>query len=400
MLAAGRGGPVVRTVSAFTFSLAHLQSTPAMTNLVLRAPLVVLFLAATLAHAEPADALNAGKKPALTPAEYKRLVLAFESCGVIGYSVDGKCQAVKDLQEAMKGNTTAFKDLAGMNASVGLELIGHASPAVRIKAANMMGGMLGTGNAAEEAITAAAEKEKDPGVMQALIRVVANSGAKNPKVAAMLLKSANHPDEKVRLQAVYAISSSWNREMKGGAEKLVELTEKDPSPAVRKDACEYGGALGNKVFLPVMTKLTEKTADKDLSAACMKGLVSMFHQYPFFETTDEGAYKLFLKRLNETPRTADRPYWTLTSSFEHAGDPKNEKLDAWKKATEKWFKAADVKKALIAILHDKNANWMARTGTVKSIVALGATKDELLALKKGVEDDKVTKVIDDVAAKL
>ncbi|MEO8706233.1 MAG: hypothetical protein ABI867_39755, partial [Kofleriaceae bacterium] len=125
--------------------------------------------------------------------------------------------------------------------------------------------------------------------------------------------------------------------------------------------------------------------------------------YPFFETTNEGAYKLFLKRLNATPRSETQPPWGVMSLFRYAGDPKNEKLVAWKaKAT--WFKPADVKKALAAVIADKKTNWMARTAAVESFAVLGGTKSELEALKQGYDgkdltDQHVVKAIDDAAAK-
>lgn len=361
------------------------------------------FSLVALGQPQAKDVVNAGKKPALTQEQYKKLILGLEPCKVIGYSINGTCQGVKDLSEAMRNSTTAVKDLAGMNAALGRELISHPAPAVRVKAGNLMGGLLGTSDASEEVITAAAEKEADPGVLQAFIRVVANSGAKNKKVAAMLLKAAAHADVKVRTEAVYAISSSWNREMAGGAEKLLELAQKDADKGVRAAACEYGGGLGNKIFLPFMEKATAKDADKDQYNACMKGLVKMFHDYPLYETSNEAAYKLFMKRLGEKPRTEARPYWIVMSTFERANDAKNEKLAQWK-ADAKWFKPAEVKKAFADVIADKATNWMSRTGAVKSMLGLGATKAELEALKKGYDekvsnDKQVLKAIDEAIAK-
>jgi hypothetical protein len=184
----------------------------------------------------------------------------------------------------------------------------------------------------------------------------------------------------------------------GGLRAVVELEAK-----VRAAACEYGGKLGHKAMLTVLEKLTNKTDDKDMYSACMKGIVAMFFQYPFFETTSQEAYKLFLKRLNAAPRSADSPPWSVMSEFAKYADDKNEKLVAWKKKAT-WFKDAEMRKALAAVVADKKTNWMARTGAIESLIALGASKAELETLKKGYDeknfDDKnVLKKLDEAINK-
>lgn len=346
----------------------------------------------------------ASNKPPLTREAYKKLVLGLADCKVVGYDIDGKCAGVKALQDAIKETNTPLKDLAGMNEGLGRELLGHASPAIRIKGANLTSSVLGTGTASQDAIVAAGAKEKDPGVLQAFIRVVSSSGAKNPKVAAFLIKSADHSDMKVRLQAVYALSSAWNREMAGGAEKLLSMAQKDAEVDVRKAACEYGGKLGNPVLLPFMEKATEKTDDKVMYTACMKGLLTMFYDYPLFGTSNEAAYKLFLKRMAEKPRSSVRPPWTLTGAFEKYTSQTTSGFTDWKKAAS-WFKPADVQKVLIDILKDKDAYLMGRRGAVGSLVGLGSTGAELEALKasldpKNSNDQSVSKEIDAAIAKM
>ncbi|MBX3155401.1 MAG: HEAT repeat domain-containing protein [Deltaproteobacteria bacterium] len=361
-----------------------------------------LMLPVLLATA-PAAAEDSKLKPALTQEAYEKLVVGLADCKLKGYSIDAACPAVKAMQQAMKDTTTPMKDLVGMNAALGAKLIGHSAPAVRVKAAELMSSFVGTASSSQDVVVAAAAKEKDPQVLQAFLRVVANDGAKNPKVAALLLGAADHADKDVRMQAVYAISSGWNVAMKGGPEKLAVLAEKDAVPGVRQAACEYGGKLGQPAMLPVIEKLTAKADDKDMYAACMLGLGAMFHQFPLYPTSNEAAYRLFLKRLAATPRSEAAPPWRLMNLFGYAGDPKNEKLAAWKKKAT-WFKADEVKRALAAVVADKQTNWMSRTGAIDSLAGLGATKAELEALKKGYDakaspDGFVVKKLDEAIAK-
>jgi hypothetical protein len=357
---------------------------------------------ATAAVDKAKDTVTASED-ALTLEAYEKLVLGLAGCKLQGYSIDSKCDGAKALEDALKNTKTNMKDLLGFNAQLGQKLIGHTAPAVRVKAASLMSSVVGTAGASQDAIVAAAEKETDPGVLQAFIRTVSNDGAKNPKVGAMLMKTVEHADKEVRLQSVYALSSSWNRELAGGAEKLAAVAETDADAKVRQAACEYGGKLGNQAMLPVLEKLTAKSDDKDMYAACMEGLGAMFHQYPFYETKNEAAYKLFLKRLDATPRSEHAPPWGVMSLFRYAGDAKHEKLAEWKKQAT-WFKPADVKKALASVIADKKTNWMARTAAVESFAALGATKAEIEGLKKGYDgkdpnDTHVVKKIDETAAK-
>ncbi|MFN0253111.1 MAG: HEAT repeat domain-containing protein [Kofleriaceae bacterium] len=342
-------------------------------------------------------------KPALTQEAYEKLVLGLADCKLKGYSIEAACPGLKAMQEAMRSTTTAAKDLFGMNAAIGAKLIGHTSPAVRVKAAELMGSIIGTQTTNQDTVAAAGAKEKDPQVLQAFIRVVANSGGKNPKVAAFLLSSADHADKAVRMQAVYAIASSWNKGMKGGVEKLAAMTDKDADAKVREAACQWGGELGDKKMLPALTKHTAKTDSKDMYTACMAGLGAMFHHYPLYGTDNQAAYKLFLDRIQATPRSEHAPPWTVMSLFRYAGDPKNDKLAAWKRRAT-WFKPADVKRALSVVIADKASNWMARTAALESFAALGANKAELEALKKGYDatvayDSHVLKKIDELAAK-
>jgi hypothetical protein len=193
--------------------------------------------------------------------------------------------------------------------------------------------------------------------------------------------------------------------MKGGPEKLAAMVEGDADPKVRSTACEYAGKLGAPSLVATYEKFTASAEDSKLYSACMNGLVALFHNYPLYDTSVEGAYKLFLKRLNAKPRSKDAPPWQAMSAFQYAntGDRNSKLVDWQKKAT--WFKPADAKKALASVIADKQSNWMSRTGAVSSMVGLGATKKELEALKAGYDgkdntDEYVIKKIDEAVAKM
>jgi hypothetical protein len=316
-----------------------------------------------------------GAKVPVETAVLEKLVLGVESCPLEGHQVVPKCAGMEALAAGTKGK------IATLELPQGGELLRHASPAIRVTAA----GLMPRSNEGREAIADAAAVERDPGVLQAFIRVVAEDGARVPKVGAMLLAVAGHADQKIRLAAVDALAAPANRGLGGGAEKLVALAQSDGDIKVRQAACEKAGKLGNEALLPLYEKATASTADADMYAACMEGLVAMFHNHPVFDTSSEAAYRLFLRRLEAKPRTEHAPPWSVMSTFCYfSHDADLDKLAAWKKQAG-YFKPDDVKRVMASVISDRSASWMARSAAIESMVGLGASKDELEALKKGFD---------------
>lgn len=89
--------------------------------------------------------------------------------------------------------------------------------------------------------------------------------------------------------------------------------------------------------------------------------------------------------------------------FKHLGSTTNDKLTEWKKKAP-WYRPDALRKALTAVVADSNTKWMARTGAIEAIAALGATKADLQALRtpmgadpKG-DDMHVAKALDKAIA--
>jgi hypothetical protein len=218
-------------------------------------------------------------------------------------------------------------------------------------------------------------------VRRAFVRLLADDGARLPPVAQFLLESANHPTAAVRLDALGAITAVANRGMPGGAATIIAMVERDPDAGVRRAACALGGKLGDPMLVPMYAQHTATTADPELHAACMEGLVAMFHNHPAFDTASEPAYRLFLERLATQPRSEQSPPWSVMSTFCYfSHDADLDKLAAWKQRAT-WFDATEVKRVIASVAADKATSWMARTAAIESLVGLGATKDELAALR-------------------
>jgi len=315
--------------------------------------------------------------------QYEKLILAHASCEVTDNGIDGKCEAVKIMRASMNRSQLA-KGALGGNAGIGKKLIGHPSPAVRIKAAKSMASLFGAGKESQDVIVAAAAKEKHPAVLTAMVRTVRNHGKRNPEVGKLLLGLADHDNPKLRKEAIYGLSSSWNESL--GVDKLIEMMKSDADAEVRQTACTYAGNLGDEKLYPVYESLLQGDEDAKLKGRCFEGLVSMWANYPLYGTHSENAYRLTLKLLAATPRTEAMPPWQGMSTLGYLGGDKNRKLDEWKqKAT--WYEPAKLRSALLSVVADGDAHWMARTGATKALAKLGASKTDFQRVRKGLGDD-------------
>lgn len=340
------------------------------------------------------DAADPGVERHQTGLErYQRIVRNVADCQLEGYQIVPTCPGMHELAAGISGVPVEVR------AEVGASMLGHASPAVRVKAAELMNVAHGVGpsRASQDAIADAASRERDPRVLRAMIRVIADHGADNPKVGAVLLAAADHADPDVRLQAVYALTSQSNRGLAGSTGKLARLASDDTEAKVRTAACEYAGKLGSDDLLPLYDKLTLDTSNPELYAACMEGLVRMFHDHPVLDTANERAYRLFLTRLEHQPRTETTPPWSVMSTFcyfSHGADA--DKQAAWRQRAP-WFDPAEVKRVMTSVISDRATSWMARAAAIESMIGLGATKPELEALRAHV-DPKDKPVLDKLAS--
>lgn len=326
-----------------------------------------------MASAGPAGQVNAAD-PSLE--RYQRIVRNVADCPLEGYQIVPTCPGMHELAAGISGVPVEVR------VEVGRSMLSHASPAVRVKAAELM---TASSREAQDAIAEAASREQHPGVLRAFIRVISDHGAANANVGKVLLAAASHTDASVRLQAVYALTSQTNRGLAGGTTKVAQLAEADADLKVRTTACEYAGKLGTDDLIPLYTKLTADTSNPDLYASCMEGLVRMFHDHPLLDTANEQAYRLFVDRLAKQPRSETTPPWSVMSTFcyfSHGADA--DKLAAWKQRAP-WFDAAAVKRVMTSVITDKATSWMARAAAIESMIGLGADKTELASLRKHID---------------
>ena len=317
------------------------------------------------AHAAPRKAVDA------RPSGLEKLIVDLESCGLEGYQITSTCPAMMTLSAELAARKPQ------LSIALGSRLLAHRAPAVRIQAASMLG--------AEGAnvIVDAARREHDDRVREAMIHTLAPEAAGNARVAAFVLESTQHVAPAVRAQALDALTRPSSRTIPGAAARVLAMAERDPDPALRREACATGGKLGDALFVPFYERITESVADPELYAACMAGVVAMFHNAPAFDTADEAAYRLFLRRISATPRTEHAPPWQVMSAFCYdSREADLAKLAAWR-ATATWFDPAEVRAALANVIGDRATSWKARAAAIESMVGLGATAADLKKLAAG-----------------
>lgn len=335
----------------------------------------------------------------LTLERYEALILALSTCKTANNEnyyygdIDASCPAYKEFNTA-RLKKDAMKNIAGKTGPLARKLLTNPAPAVRVQAAKMMESLLGTSKEDVDAIVNLAKTEKDISVLKALLHTVANNG-KNPEVASMLLMLAAHENPQVRATAAVSVSSSWNKGMPGGVEKLIQLIEKDPDAKVKQAACKYAGELGDGRLIPIYTKYTTPRTDPNLAAECFQGLLKMWASWPLFGNADGKAYNLTLKVLNQKPRTDKMPPWIAIGTFKNMGKAEGSGFEKWKTQAP-WYNTKVLKQTMLDLAGDKAMNWLGRSAAVEAAVALGATQVELTTLKTkiGPSDTQVIQKID------
>ncbi len=345
-----------------------------------------------LKKANKKDKLAKGKKPKLKKPEYKRLVLALATCSFKKYSWDYKCPAYLALQKARKEKKLDIKDFYKWQSKWGLELLKSKSPSLRYRAVSMLSSAWAGGmkEANVNAIIEVGKAEKNIAVLRHMLDAMSSNQKKHPQVGKFIIANLKHPNEAVRLRAVWSLAA-WGRDTKGAAKAMLAVIKKDESKKIQRAACEGAGKLDDESVLPTLKKLTlNKRTDPNLYYYCFKGVIHMWTRYPFHpKKPSKKAYRLTLKLLKQRGRTDKRPPWGIASMFHGLYKEGTKSYKEWAKKAS-WYKKKDLIKAIGAVIKDSKAGWMVRTYLVETAAKLGAKKKffkALLRAYKGKETE-------------
>ncbi len=320
------------------------------------------------------DGLAKGGK-GLSPEEYETYMLKLSDCTLKDYGIDRKCEAYKIFNKARKNRNTMLKNWGGFLSKLGHKYIKHESPAVRYQAVKLTGSFFGSSTKTQEIILEAARTEKSPIILRAMARSV-GSKIKNPPIQDLLMKLSRHDNKRVRMEALGWMGSSFANDTKGTLERLIEAVDKDPSMKVRVYACQRLGGRADDRAMKTFHKYLDDPERKDtLYSGCFRGLITMWSSPVSLKKPSRKAYELTIKLLNRKPRSDKQPPWAAISYIDWAKKPEFQQRA-------KWFRQKTLIKALMNVAKDRNANWMARTASVRSMKQMGATQDKFKALQK------------------
>lgn len=315
------------------------------------------------------------EKGTLTPEEYEAMYLAYSKV-----AIDEKTMELEKNFVA-KARNTAFKNRKNPEnfKDILKQLMSNASPQVRGQAITASTGKLfGAKDSEVSNDLSTLMNEKDPYVIKCGVEALSNE-LKHPEVAKFVLAQLENESPFVRRKVAIAVGNSWSKGVDGVKEAALKLMA-DKDDNTRKLILSGVGKLGDESFVPELVKVLDDPAQEKLHGDAIRGLSTMWLDYPFHKNTCKAAYDATMNYYKKTPRTNKVPSWAGIAAFSTVAE---KEIGAWKaKAT--YFKPAEFAKVLTDVVNDPEVNWLATAPAAKAIKAL-CSKADLENLKKTIE---------------
>ncbi len=315
------------------------------------------------------------EKGTLTPEEYEAMYLAYSKV-----AIDEKTMELEKNFVA-KARNTAFKNRKNPEnfKDILKQLMSNASPQVRGQAITASTGKLfGAKDSEVSNDLSTLMNEKDPYVIKCGVEALSNE-LKHPEVAKFVLAQLENESPFVRRKVAIAVGNSWSKGVDGVKEAALKLMA-DKDDNTRKLILSGVGKLGDESFVPELVKVLDDPAQEKFHGDAIRGLSTMWLDYPFHKNTCKAAYDATMNYYKKTPRTNKVPSWAGIAAFSTVAE---KEIGAWKaKAT--YFKPAEFAKVLTDVVNDPEVNWLATAPAAKAIKAL-CSKADLENLKKTIE---------------
>ena len=315
------------------------------------------------------------EKGTLTPEEYEAMYLAYSKV-----AIDEKTMELEKNFVA-KARNTAFKNRKNPEnfKDILKQLMSNASPQVRGQAITASTGKLfGAKDSEVSNDLSTLMNEKDPYVIKCGVEALSNE-LKHPEVAKFVLAQLENESPFVRRKVAIAVGNSWSKGVDGVKEAALKLMA-DKDDNTRKLILSGVCKLGDESFVPELVKVLDDPAQEKFHGDAIRGLSTMWLDYPFHKNTCKAAYDATMNYYKKTPRTNKVPSWAGIAAFSTVAE---KEIGAWKaKAT--YFKPAEFAKVLTDVVNDPEVNWLATAPAAKAIKAL-CSKADLENLKKTIE---------------
>lgn len=315
------------------------------------------------------------EKGTLTPEEFEAMYLAYSKVAINEKTMELEKNFVA------KARNTAFKNRKNPDnyKDILKQLMSNASPQVRGQAITASTGKLfGAKDSEVSNDLSTLMNEKDPYVIKCGVEALSNE-LKHPEVAKFVLAQVDNESPFVRRKVALAVGNSWSKGVDGVKEAALKLMA-DNDENTRKLILSGVGKLADESFVPELVKVLNDPAQEKCHGDAIRGLSTMWLDYPFHKNTSKAAYEATMNYYKKTPRTNNVPSWAGISAFSTVAE---KEIGAWKaKAT--YFKPAEFAKVLTDVVNDPAVNWLAAAPAAKAIKAL-CSKADLENLKKTVE---------------
>ena len=315
------------------------------------------------------------EKGILTPEEFEAMYLAFSKV-----AIDEKTMEL-ERNFVSKARNTAFKNRKNPEnyKDILKQLMSNPSPQVRGQAiVASTGKLFGAKDSEVSNDLSILLNEQHPYVIKCGVEALSNE-LKHPEVAKFVLAQVDNESPFVRRKVAIAVGNSWSKGVDGVKEAALKLMA-DKDENTRKLILSGVGKLADDSFVPELVKVLDDPAQEKFHGDAIRGLSTMWLDYPFHKNTSKAAYDATINYYKKTPRTNKVPSWAGISAFSTVAE---KEIGAWKaKAT--YFKPAEFAKVLTDVVNDPEVSWLAAAPAAKAIKGL-CSKADLENLKKTVE---------------
>ena len=319
-------------------------------------------------------------KDAVTIVEYEALILARTKFEIDEETLEFpyECPAIKAYVELIKYDSEYTLPSYEEQQALIMKLLTHSDAKVRAYSIAQMQSMWGTTDEHQNAVVELLQTDKDPMVIKAALRSFQNELASNTGFGELAFEYVVSDDARVRAAVAGALGSTWNKNLEGGIEALIELLG-DSDQIVRAAAARNCGRLGDDRLIEPIVAILSNADDTDTHYDAFNTLVNMWYYYPAHDTYSEAAYNATLAYLKTTPRSTATPNWGGISSMKQISE---EKFEAWKEVAT-FFKPADLCKALADIATDTDCSHMIRS-TSLAVIAVHGTRANLESIRNTI----------------
>jgi len=292
-------------------------------------------------------------------------------------NVDAACPGAAALGDWNRRHQSWMEQHNDQAAEVARRYLGDRSPAIRSVVFQMLAWRIKRNDAAARAdVVKGAQQEKHPGVMKAIVEA-ASKDASAVEMQGVLVSALDNSADLVRKAAINGLVPASHD--KAPIARVLEVVEKDPSPALRALVCQrlqpYSDPHVKATFDRVFTSPETEATVFD---GCFFGLVLNWASRSG-AAPDRQAYERTFELLEKGPRDARHRYGLGLSAMSSAASerPGDKAYEAWFEQAKVFLVRERVLAVIKLVLLDLKASDDNRSDAYFSLVGLGVAPSDM-----------------------